>query len=374
MHDHLIKNQLQATKRTIRFFEEVLRSTNNGIIVTDVMKNIIVANDAFCAFFDCKWRDVIETNLFVWLEQLDGNAPEKWTELEENMNHSGFWQEAYFQRTTHFGVKYFSVNASLVENIDTKEQGIIVSIWRDITRQRQMENELISSEKLAVLGKISGSIAHEIKNPLGVIDSSAYYLELKLKDADDKIKEHLYRIKAQVKKASGIIQNLLDVAKMKEPYKETINIKTIIENILVTLNLPRAIKIIKKTADDLTLMADKEQLEMVFRNIIVNAVQAMDGNGVLSISAQVKEKDLQENNFIEIRIHDTGPGVASENLEKIFDPLFSTKAHGIGFGLTICKMITERHGGTITVESEKGKGATFIIQLPIILEKKVAAS
>ncbi|MCF6147631.1 MAG: PAS domain S-box protein [Candidatus Kuenenia sp.] len=363
MLDYFIKNQLKATKRTIRFFEEILRSTNNGIIVTDVMKNIIVANDAFCAFFDCKWRDVIETNLFVWLEQLDDNAPEQWTALEENVYRSGFWQEAEFQRTTTDGVKYFSVNASLVENLDTKEHGIIVSIWRNITRQRQMENEIIASERLAVLGKISGSIAHEIKNPLGVIDSSAYYLDLKLKDADYKIKEHLNRIKAQVRKASGIIQNLLDVAKMKEPYKEAININTIITNILLTMNLPPTMKIIKKMTDTV-IKADREQLEMVFNNIIVNAFQAMDGRGILSIYAQ--EKDISGNKCIEIQFHDTGPGITPENQERIFTPLYSTKTTGIGFGLTICKMIIERHGGTITVASEKGKGATFIIQLPIV--------
>lgn len=365
MHNRIIKGELESAKRTIRFFEGILRSTNNGILVTDATKNIIVANEVFCAFFDEKWRNVIETNLFVWLEQLDDNAPEQWAALVDNVYHNGFCQEVNFQRTTPGGIKYFSVNASLVENPDTQEQGIIVSIWRNITRQKQLENEILSSERLAVLGKVSGSIAHEIKNPLGVIDSSAYYLELKLKDADDKIKTHIARIKAQVKKASGIIQNLVDVVKMKEPYKEAINLRDVIETLLTAMNLPQTITVIKNISDTI-IKADKEQLEMVFNNIIVNAIQAMDNIGILSISAQEAEKDISGNKYIEIRFHDTGPGIAPKNRERIFEPLFSTKITGIGFGLTICKMIIERHDGTIIVESEKGKGAAFIIQLPII--------
>lgn len=367
MPDRLIKNELESAKRTIRFFEAILRSTNNGVIVTDATKNIIVANDMFCAFFGNTLRNVIETNLFVWLEQLDGKAGEQWAALAENVCRNGFSQDVCFQKTTQDGVRYFSVNASLVENPDTKEQGIIVSIWRDITLQIQMENEIISSERLAVLGKVSGSIAHEIKNPLGVIDSSAYYLGLKLKGADEKIKTHIDRIKSQVKKAAGIIQNLVDVAKMKEPYTETAGIPAIIENVLTTLNLPQTIAVRKKIEDTLVAKADKGQLEMVFRNIIVNAVQAMGECGILSISGQ--EKHLEKNRFIEIRIQDTGPGIMPEDRERIFEPLFSTKTTGIGFGLTICKMIIERHGGTITVESEKGKGAAFILQLPVTHEE-----
>ena len=365
--DRLIKNELEAAKRTIRFFEAILRSTHNGIIVTDATKNIIVANDVFCSFFGNPLRNVIETNLFVWLEQLDGNAAEQWAALAENVCRNGFSREVCFQKTTRDGVRYFSVNASLVEHLDTKEQGIIVSIWRDITLQIQMENEIISSERLAVLGKVSGSIAHEIKNPLGVIDSSAYYLGLKLKDADEKIKTHIDRIKSHVKKAAGIIQNLVDVAKMKEPYTETTGIPAIIENVLTTLNLPQTITVRKKMEDTLVVPADKGQLEMVFRNIIVNAVQAMGECGILSISGQ--EKHAEKNRFIEIRIQDTGPGIMPEDRERIFEPLFSTKTTGIGFGLTICKMIIERHGGTITVDSEKGKGAAFILQLPVTHEE-----
>ena len=367
MPDRLIKNELEAAKRTIRFFEAILRSTNNGVIVTDATKNIIVANDVFCSFFGATLRNVIETNLFVWLEQLDGNAAEQWAKLAENVCRDGFSKEVCFQKTTRDVVRYFSVNASLVEHLDTKEQGIIVSIWRDITLQIQMENEIISSERLAVLGKVSGSIAHEIKNPLVVIDSSAYYLGLKLKDADEKIKTHIDRIKSHVKKAAGIIQNLVDVAKMKEPYTETADIAAIVENVLTTLNLPQTIAVRKKMDDTLVVPADKGQLEMVFRNIIVNAVQAMGECGTLSISGQ--EKPLEENRFIEICIQDTGPGILPEDRERIFEPLFSTKTTGIGFGLTICKMIIERHGGTITVESEKGKGAAFILQLPVTREE-----
>ncbi|MDR4509783.1 MAG: ATP-binding protein [Candidatus Brocadiaceae bacterium] len=364
MNERKFKGEPESTSRAIKFLEGILRSSNDGIVVTDTTKNIIVANEAFCSFFGRKWREVIETNLFVWLDQLDEGAPEQWVRLSKETCRKGFCHNVEFRKITAQGILYLSVNASILDEGTAGEQGVIISIWRDITKQKEMEEKILLSERLAVLGKVSGSISHEIRNPLGVIDSSAYYLQMRLQDADEKTITHLSRIKTQVKKASEIIQSLLDVARMKEPLKISQNIVECIEDSLRVAHIPRKVKIIRRiTTNTCIVEADKTQLAMVFENIVTNAIQAMEDGGTLTISLEMVTDDISGDSIAEICFQDTGPGIAPENKNKIFEPLFSTKTNGIGFGLTLCKMIIERHGGTITVHSEKGKGANFIIRL-----------
>jgi PAS domain S-box-containing protein len=220
--------------------------------------------------------------------------------------------------------------------------------------------ELLVKERLAVLGHFSGSVAHEIRNPLAVIDSAAYLLNMKLGSSDERIAEILKRITANVRKASGIIQSLLDLSRMKKPAAEPHNITDLIRESIEISRIPDTVKVVTNLPEDTVLLrADFQQIRMVLKNIINNAVQAMENEGKLTISAG-QLKDGQ----IEIVIADIGPGIAPEYLEKVFEPLFSTKAHGIGFGLSITKMIIENHGGTIRAESEPGKGAAFTVILP----------
>ncbi|MEM3786141.1 MAG: ATP-binding protein, partial [Nitrososphaeria archaeon] len=130
-------------------------------------------------------------------------------------------------------------------------------------------------------------------------------------------------------------------------------------NILSTNKIPENIKVIVNILPGFTIDADPESIKRVFTNIIINAFQAMPEGGTLTIYAE------KEDNMTKIFFKDTGAGIPKENLEKIFQPLFTTKAKGTGLGLAVCKRIVEAHNGTIDVESELGKGSTFIIKLPI---------
>ncbi|ODS32154.1 MAG: sensor histidine kinase protein [Candidatus Scalindua rubra] len=267
------------------------------------------------------------------------------------------------------------------------EPNYIVSVLEDITERKKAEEELakhrdcletlveertkelkasqeklIDAERLAVLGKLSSGIAHEIRNPLGVIDSSAYYLKKKLKDADEKAMTHLDRIINQTRISDDIIQSLQDLTKMKEPQKTRIDIANAIEDGIIISKIPQAVKIIEKVPRDKFFVdVDENQLLMVFNNILNNAVQAMDKKGTIWITA-----DRGSNNWVEVSFKDSGPGITSENLRKIFQSFFGTKAKGLGFGLTICQMIMEKHRGEIEAQSELGEGATFIVRLPFL--------
>ncbi len=236
----------------------------------------------------------------------------------------------------------------------------VQSVWRDATEQKVMQEKLLASERLATLGKLSGSISHELRNPLGVIDTSAYYLKTKLKDGDKKVQQHLARIRSAVGNATAIIESLLNLTRMKEPRTERLDLIAVASDVIAASEVPATVNVIQDSADAEVLVdADHEQLLMAFQNIVTNAIDAMEGRGTLTVTVR-KTADGEA----EVSFADTGPGIAAENLGKVFQPLFSTKARGIGFGLSIAKLVVDRHGGTIQAKSEPGKGAIIIIRLP----------
>ena len=360
-------SELESTKKTVKFFEGLLRSTPNGIVVTDASQNIVLVNGRFSSIFQQHWRDVIETNLFVWLQQLDSGAVDLWTELVASVYREGHCYDANFKLTSTEGVKYLSVNASLVEQESTEDQGIIISNWRDITKQIEMEEQVATSESLAVLGKLSGSIAHEIRNPLATIDISALNLKRKLKDADEKTKSQIDRIIKQVKETVDTIQSLQDLSKLETPNKRRWDISDIITNGEAISALPQNVHLINAmTRDKLFVDVDEKQISIVLRNLLSNAAHAMDNQGTVWITAY-----SDGDGYVNISIKDSGPGIKPENINKIFQSFYGTNVKGFGYGLTICRMIMEKHGGTIDATSENSKGATFTLRFPPIHSETV---
>ncbi|MCP4269631.1 MAG: PAS domain-containing protein, partial [Candidatus Brocadiaceae bacterium] len=353
-------SELESTKKTVKFFKGLLRSTPNGIVVTDASQCIVFVNGRFSSIFRKHWRDVIQTNLFVWLQLLDDGAVDSWTKLMTSVSREGHCSDVNFNLTTTEGVKYLSVNASLVEQESAEDQGVIISNWRDITKQVEMEEQIAASERFAVLGKLSGSIAHEIRNPLATIDISALNLKKKLKDADEKTKSQIDRIIKQVKETVDTIQSLQDLSKLEPPNKRRWDISDIITNGEAILELPQNVHLINvMTKNKLFVNVDEKQISIVLRNILANAAHAMDNQGTVWITAY-----NDGNDYVNISIKDSGPGIKPENLNKIFESFYGTKVKGFGYGLTICKMIMEKHGGTIGATSEEGEGATFILRFP----------
>ncbi|MFH1287415.1 MAG: ATP-binding protein [bacterium] len=227
---------------------------------------------------------------------------------------------------------------------------------------KETQGRLICSEKLAIMGKWAGAIAHELRNPLGTIRNSVYFLKLKLAGAtrDEKIKKHLDTLDEEVIISDKIIMDILSFARVKIPQLVLTDITEVIGTSLEKLKVTANIEVDKQLEPDLPqIQADKTQLQQVFSNIMVNAIQSMPGGGRLTISAK------KVNEFVEIGFTDTGEGILKENMEKIFEPLFSTRIQGTGFGLTVCQSIVEAHRGNIIAESEAQKGTKFTVKLPI---------
>ena len=237
---------------------------------------------------------------------------------------------------------------------------------------RDAQEQLVRSEKLAAIGKLAGGIGHELRNPLGAIKNAAYYVRGKLINSEvvkkePKVAEFLNIIDEEISSSNKIISDLLNFSRVSKPTVSPVNILKVIEDVLSRLTVPESIEIINKVDVNLPdVEIDADQTRQVFINIADNAIQAMPKMGKLTIDAKKRDK------FLEVTISDTGYGIPDDVIGKIFEPLFTTRAKGIGLGLAVCKSVIERHGGAIGVESEVGEGTTFTVTLPLNIDKGVA--
>ena len=235
-------------------------------------------------------------------------------------------------------------------------------IWffRDITDWKRMQEQLLRQEKLTVLGQLAGGLGHELRNPLGVIKNAVYFLNMALEKPEPDVKESLELLEKEVANSERIIRSLLDFARARPPQRQEVDINQILRDVL---SVSKAEQIEVKSQFDESLpfiMSDPDQLRQVFGNIILNAIQAMPEGGQLMIKSEI-----QDPGWACVSIADTGAGIPEENIKKIFEPLFTSKAKGIGLGMAISKTFVEGHGGSIDVQSQIEKGTTFTVKLPI---------
>ena len=214
-------------------------------------------------------------------------------------------------------------------------------------------------DKLATIGRIAGSIGHELRNPLGAITNSVYYLNMKCPGDDERIKKHLGIIQEESIRATKIISDLLDFARTRPDESRSIDASELIGQTLEGMQMPGNVEVVTDFQPGIPrVTVDPSKLQQAFQNIITNACQAMPDGGRLAIGAKISGPS------IEVTFNDTGVGISPENLPRLFEPLYTTKSKGIGLGLTIAKDIVEKYGGTIDVESELGVGSTFIVRIP----------
>ena len=237
----------------------------------------------------------------------------------------------------------------------------------------ETQEQLIRSEKLAAIGQLASGVGHELRNPLGAIKNAGFYIRRRVTNTDipstePRVIEFLDIIDEEVNSANKVITDLLGFSRVAKPTVAPANIAGIIEDALRYTPVPENIKLTKDINNGLPMvMVDGEQIKQVFLNITLNALQAMgEKGGRLDIRARDKGK------FVEVEFIDSGGGIPDQIKDKIFDPLFTTKAKGVGLGLSVCKTIMERHEGDIKVKSQVGQGTTFTISLPT--EKVLATS
>ena len=238
----------------------------------------------------------------------------------------------------------------------------IMEVTKDITKDIKWKKALMRQDKFVSLGRLSAGVAHEVNNPLTTILTTAMLLQEDV-DPDDPIYKELQIITDETMRCRKIITSLLDFARQTEPAKNLCKINDVVSESLVLIRKQAAfddVVIVQDLAEDIpAINLDKDQMQQVFINIILNAMQATDSGGKISVSTTFIPVD----EVVEIAISDTGKGIPAENIEKIFDPFFTTRESGTGLGLAISHGIVERHGGSIDVKSKPGNGTTFSIRL-----------
>jgi signal transduction histidine kinase len=234
--------------------------------------------------------------------------------------------------------------------------GFIDKLRAERHASAELREELARKEKLAILGQLAGSVGHELRNPLAAMHASIYFLKIALEEEGPKIEKHVRILERELTAANEIITNLLDFSRVREPQRSVVSSVAIVNDVLDRHDL-RGVTLIRDL-DDVQLMIDPNQMMQVIGNLVMNAIQAMPDGGNLTVRSNANGDRAH------ISVSDTGSGIAPGLIQKIFQPLFTTKAQGIGLGLAVCDSLVRANAGSIDVKSTPGQGSTFTLYLP----------
>jgi len=270
------------------------------------------------------------------------------------------------------GVDVYDIRSYPIFNVNGELESIAVSS-KNITEKKGLEKSLVQSEKLATIGLLASGIAHELRNPLNIIETARYYIDEFLPEKNNDIAAKLEIISKNVKRASKIINSLLEYSRHSEYEHESIDLEKLVSNTLSLIEKEFVVKNIEYIFEgkpNTVAYFNMDSLKQVLLNVILNATQAMPNGGKLAISVNKNPADS-----VDIKISDTGIGIPEENLPHLFSPFFTTKEVGVGtgLGLYVSHMIIEREGGKIRVDSKLDKGTTFTISLPASEESESVA-
>ena len=267
------------------------------------------------------------------------------------------------------------------EALKYASEGLQQMVEEQTSKLRIAQEQLIRREKLAVLGQMAGSVGHELRSPLATISNAVYYLKLIAPEADAALQEYLEIIAGETRNAEKIIHDLLDFARVKTLKRERIDFGGLIDLVRERWKAPDNVQFLLELPDEMPeFWADRQHLEQVMLNLLTNACEAMPQGGTLTVSARQSADSNQVDavthrssqlsaSCVLLTVQDTGCGIPASQLEKLFEPLFTTKAKGTGLGLAISKNLIEANGGRLTVESKEDHGSTFCLIFPLLEEQ-----
>lgn len=368
----------KLAEEALRVQQRAVEAASSGILVTDARVDdhpIITANPAMLELTGYSFDEVIGRNCRFL--QGDDRDQEGIKQIRESLaagqecrvvlrnyrkDGSMFWNDLRvspvrdeYGEVTHF----VGIQTDITERRRGEQE--LERLVAKRTRQLQhAQAELIQNEKLAMLGQVAGGIAHEIRNPLNVIKTSSYYLLNVENPKPEKTREHLQRIDRQVTMTESVVTALADFARMPDPVPTSSNVRDCVHDAVKTVSLPSVTKVSVEIDDELPdVIIDRGQMPIVFRNLIRNARDAMPGGGTIRITADSDEEHVR------VSVTDEGVGIGPEQLGRILEPLYTTKARGMGLGLAISRVIVEKNDGRLTVQSELGEGSSFTVSLKI---------
>jgi PAS domain S-box-containing protein len=367
--EEVIQHLTRELKDVKNFTESIIQSIGSGIIITEMNDTITYMNKAGERISGYSKDELLGKPFSIFsLKEKQSIIPSFLNNPDDQDTRKEGWMKKKDQ--TEFPVG-FTINNHL--SIRGEQIGKIV-VFRDLTNVYKIQEEILRMDRLVSLGKLASGIAHELRNPLAGIKTTAQALSEEM-SGDDSRREYLHRITKEIDRLNDLLKTFFTFAKPQNLNLIHCHIKDIINEIIPFLMKEIADKGIHFTETYHPqlpkIKVDKTQMHQVFLNLFLNAIQAMPNGGELQIEASPMSSNPLEdfkNKFIKVIISDTGKGIPPHMIQKIFDPFFTTKPRGIGLGLSITYQIIKKHGGTIKVESQWERGTSFIINLPETME------
>ena len=375
MLDELVKQEetiyrlTQELEDVKNFMESIIQSIGSGIIITGIRDTVPYINKAGERILGYSKDELIGKSFGIF------SLREKQSMVHSLLNNPDDLdtrKEGWMRRKdkVEFPVG-FTINNHL--SVRGETLGKIV-IFRDMTNVFKIQEEILRMDRLVSLGKLSSGIAHELRNPLAGIKTTAQALSEEM-SKDDSRREYLNRITKEIDRLNDLLKTFFSFAKPQKLNLIDCSVKDVINEIIPFLFkeiADQGVRFVEAYHPQLPkIKVDKNQMYQVFLNLFLNAIQAMPNGGELKIEVSPTvsySQDGPSQNFIKIVISDTGKGIPPNIIHRIFDPFFTTKPKGIGLGLSITYQIIKKHGGTIKAESKLEKGTSFIINLPVISE------
>lgn len=351
------------------FTESIIQSIGSGIIITEMNDTITYINKAGERILGYRKEELMGRPFSIFSLREKQSAVPSFLNNPDDMDTR---KEGWMKKKDHaeFPVG-FTINNHL--SVRGEKIGRIV-VFRDLTNVYKIQEEILRMDRLVSLGKLASGIAHELRNPLAGIKTTAQALGEEM-SGDDSRREYLHRITKEIDRLNDLLKTFFSFAKPQNLNLAYCHVKDIINEIIPFLIKEIADKGIRFTETYHPqlpkIKVDKTQIHQVFLNLFLNAIQAMPNGGELKIEATPMISDPMKGsnqNSVRVVISDTGRGIPAQIVHKIFDPFFTTKPKGIGLGLSITYQIIKKHGGTIKVDSEWERGTSFIINLPEMLE------
>lgn len=336
----------------------ILQSMGSGLIIVDLEGKITSMNKAAERVLGYKSKDVEG----IALEDLKADGQRRvlnWEDIKEELVRIDQEVEL-IKRGGDTVLVGFSTSPR--RNVQGEMIGAVV-IFRDLTEIKKMRENMRYKDRLASLGELTAGIAHEIRNPLAGIKTTAQALKAEFAPQDPKC-EYLEKIIKEINRTNSMLQELFIFAKPQKPQFVPHNITKVLERVISMQEKSieeKGVKVRKEYSHDMPLISlDPNQIYQVFLNLILNAVQAMPQGGDLSLSVR-----QEAGSWVSVTVRDNGVGMSEEVRAKLFDPFFTTKPMGTGLGLAISYRIIQEHGGMVGVESRPGQGSKFTIRLPL---------